>query len=78
MSEYQYYEFQAIDRPLGGADQEALRALSTRARITATSFTNSYEILSKRARTAAVPTFLKISPRYFGWIATFLRSQMFF
>lgn len=43
MSEYQYYEFQAIDRPLGGADREALRALSTRARITATSFTNSYE-----------------------------------
>jgi hypothetical protein len=43
MSEYQYYEFQAIDRPLSGADQEALRALSTRARISATSFTNSYE-----------------------------------
>ncbi|HDZ72922.1 MAG TPA: hypothetical protein ENH55_09110 [Aurantimonas coralicida] len=43
MSEYQYYEFQAIDRPLSGADQETLRALSTRARITATSFTNSYE-----------------------------------
>ena len=43
MSEYQYYEFQAIDRPLSGADQDALRALSTRARITATSFTNSYE-----------------------------------
>ena len=50
MSEYQYYEFQAIDRPLGGADQEAQRALSTRARITATSFTNSYEILSKKGR----------------------------
>jgi hypothetical protein len=43
MSEYQYYEFQAIDRPLGEADRKALRALSTRARITATSFTNSYE-----------------------------------
>jgi hypothetical protein len=43
MSEYQYYEFQAIDRPLREADREALRALSTRARITATSFTNSYE-----------------------------------
>ncbi|MGO9058201.1 MAG: hypothetical protein ACLQU2_12585 [Candidatus Binataceae bacterium] len=43
MSEYQYYEFQAIDRPLSKADQQALRALSTRARITATSFTNSYE-----------------------------------
>jgi hypothetical protein len=43
MSEYQYYEFQAIDRPLGAMDQQALRALSSRARITATSFTNSYE-----------------------------------
>lgn len=43
MSEYQYYEFQAIDRPLGEADRRALRDLSTRARITATSFTNSYE-----------------------------------
>lgn len=43
MSEYQYYEFQAIDRPLAEADRQALRALSTRARITATSFTNAYE-----------------------------------
>lgn len=43
MSEYQYYEFQAVDRPLGEADQKALRALSTRAQITTTSFTNSYE-----------------------------------
>ncbi len=43
MSEYQYYEFQAIDRPLDEADRRALRDLSTRARITATSFINSYE-----------------------------------
>lgn len=43
MSEYQYYEFQAIDRPLSTADIKALRALSTRARITSTSFTNSYQ-----------------------------------
>lgn len=43
MSEYQYYEFQAIDRPLDAGAQQALRNLSTRARITATSFTNSYE-----------------------------------
>ncbi len=43
MSEYQYYEFQAIDRPLDEADRQALREISTRARITATSFTNSYE-----------------------------------
>jgi hypothetical protein len=43
MSEYQYYEFQAIDRSLSEAEREALRELSTRARITATSFTNHYE-----------------------------------
>lgn len=43
MSEYQYYEFQAIDRPLGAAEQAALRAISTRARITSTGFTNTYE-----------------------------------
>ena len=42
MSEYQYYEFQAVDRPLNKRDIAALRALSTRARITATSFTNHY------------------------------------
>ena len=43
MSEYQYYEFQAIDRPLSEADRKALRALSSRAQITATRFTNHYE-----------------------------------
>ena len=43
MSEYQSYEFQAIDRPLGEADMEALRTLSTRAQISATSFTNHYK-----------------------------------
>ena len=43
MSEYQYYEFQAIDRPLDEADREELRSISTRVRITATSFTNHYE-----------------------------------
>lgn len=43
MSEYQYYEFQAVDRPLSAEDQAALRAISTRARITAASFTNHYE-----------------------------------
>ena len=43
MSEYQYYEFQALDRPLGRREQAELRAVSTRARITAVSFTNHYE-----------------------------------
>ncbi len=43
MSEYQYYEFQAIDRPLDEADRKALRGLSSRAQITATNFTNHYQ-----------------------------------
>ncbi|MFI6991817.1 hypothetical protein ACI2LC_09125 [Nonomuraea wenchangensis] len=42
MSEYQYYEFLAIDRPLTDKQQAEVRALSTRAHITATSFTNEY------------------------------------
>jgi hypothetical protein len=43
MSEYQYYEFQAVDRPLDAAEQAELRAISTRARITAAGFVNDYE-----------------------------------
>jgi hypothetical protein len=42
MSEYQYYEFQAIDRPLTEQEMRELRAYSTRARITPTSFVNDY------------------------------------
>ena len=42
MSEYQYYEFQAIDRPLDEADRKALRNISSRANITSTAFTNEY------------------------------------
>ncbi|HEV8566422.1 MAG TPA: hypothetical protein VGQ92_04890, partial [Actinoplanes sp.] len=43
MSEYQYYEFVAVDRPLTPAQQGELRTLSTRARITASSFVNDYQ-----------------------------------
>ena len=42
MSDYQYYEFLAIDRPLDSRQQQELRALSTRARITATRLVNTY------------------------------------
>jgi hypothetical protein len=42
MSEYQYYEFLAIDRPLTAEEMKDLRALSTRAQITPVSFTNEY------------------------------------
>lgn len=43
MSEYQYYEFQSVDRTLSKEDRAQLRGISSRARITATSFTNHYE-----------------------------------
>ncbi|GAB2744670.1 hypothetical protein [Kitasatospora kifunensis] len=43
MSEYQYYEFLAVDRPLSADQLAEVRALSTRARVTSTRFTNSYQ-----------------------------------
>ena len=42
MSEYQYYEFRAIDRPLTEPEMGKLRSLSTRAEITPASFVNTY------------------------------------
>jgi hypothetical protein len=42
LSEYQYYEFLAVDRPLDEQAQAEVRALSSRAEITATSFVNEY------------------------------------
>ena len=43
MSEYQYYEFRAIDRHLDVKDRAALRAISSRADISSARFTNHYE-----------------------------------
>jgi hypothetical protein len=43
MSEYQYYEFAAVDRSLSADEQSDLRVISTRALITPTSFVNHYE-----------------------------------
>ena len=43
MSEYQFYDFRAIDRALTKAEMAELRSVSTRAAITPTSFTNHYE-----------------------------------
>jgi hypothetical protein len=42
MSEYQYYEFQAVDRCLTDKEMGELRSFSTRADITPNSFTNQY------------------------------------
>ena len=41
MSEYQYYEFLAIDRPLSSEDMRWVWSLSTRAQLTPTSFVNT-------------------------------------
>jgi hypothetical protein len=42
MSQYQYYEFRAVDRPLTDKEQAELRQLSTRAEISAYHFSNVY------------------------------------
>jgi hypothetical protein len=42
VSEYQYYEFLAVDRPLSKEQIAHLRSLSTRATITSTRFQNVY------------------------------------
>jgi hypothetical protein len=43
VSEYQYYDFRAIDRLLTKKEMGSLRSISTRAAITTASFTNHYE-----------------------------------
>ena len=43
MSEYQYYEFVAVDKPLTPKQMAELRSRSTRAVITPTSFVNDYQ-----------------------------------
>jgi hypothetical protein len=43
MSEYQYYEFLALDRQLTDQQRAELRSISTRAEITATRFVNEYQ-----------------------------------
>ena len=42
MSEYQYYEFAAIERPLTKVEMAELRSISSRATISASSFVNEY------------------------------------
>jgi hypothetical protein len=54
MSEYQYYEFRAVDRPLGERQMDALRKLSSRAEITPTSLTNTYNYGDFRGDPAAL------------------------
>lgn len=43
MSEFQYYEFVAIDRPLSVGERKRLRTITSRATITSTRLVNTYE-----------------------------------
>ncbi|GII83961.1 hypothetical protein Ssi03_19510 [Sphaerisporangium siamense] len=43
MSDHRYYEFLALDRPLGPDEQAEVRAMSATADVTATRFTDFYE-----------------------------------
>src|SRR5438270_456001 len=54
VSEYQYYEFQTVDRPLTDTEMKELRALSSRAEITRTSFSNEYNYGNFRGDETAV------------------------
>jgi hypothetical protein len=59
VSEYQWYEFVALDRPLTAEEMAELRAISTRAEITATRFWNEYHWGDLKADPA------KLLARYF-------------
>ncbi len=59
MSEYQYYEFQAIDKPLDEEALDELGRLSSRAIITPTSFVNEYNYGDFRGNP------LKLMEKYF-------------
>jgi hypothetical protein len=59
MSEYQYYEFLAVDRPLTEGEMGELSGISTRADITPTSFINEYNWGDLKANPA------KLLQRYF-------------
>lgn len=59
MSEYQCYEFAALDRPLSAKQMAELRAISTRAEISPTRFWNEYQWGDLKADPA------KLMERYF-------------
>src|SRR5688572_16244693 len=54
MSEYQCYEFVAVDRPLSAKEMAALRAISSRAQISPTRFWNEYHWGDLKADPAAL------------------------
>ncbi len=68
MSEYQYYEFRAIDRTLSDQQMLELRDISTRAEITRTSFTNEYHWSGLKAQPAElVEEYFDIGFHFANW-----------
>ena len=59
MSEYQYYDFRAIDRPLTSSHRAELAKISTRAEISSTRFTNFYTFGDFKGN----PVALVVAPR---------------
>ena len=55
MSEYQYYEFMTIDRPLTEGEMGELRGISTRADITTTSFINRVQLGRPQGQSGQAP-----------------------
>ena len=77
MSEYQYYYFEAIDKPLTTRQQEELRAISTRAEIDARRFVNEYHFGSFKGKP------LELMKKYFdahiyyaGWATRVLMLKI--
>jgi hypothetical protein len=59
LSEYQYYEFLAVDRPLTEREMAELGCISSRAQITPASFSNEYTFGALRLRHARKSGFLR-------------------
>jgi hypothetical protein len=75
MSEYQYYWFEAIDKPLTLQQQDELRCLSSRAEIDARRFVNVYHFGSFGGRPLEMmKKYFDIHIYYAGWAR---RSLMF-
>ena len=69
MSEYQYYEFRAVDRLLTDRQMRELRAISTRAAISRTSFSNYYTYGDLKANPRDLPVKYFDASLYFAnWL----------
>lgn len=68
MSEYQYYEFRAIDRALTDRHMRELRAISTRAAISRTSFSNYYTYGGLKANPRDLLEYFDASLYFANWL----------